>query len=413
MKRILRRRGLRLNRNSYKFGSSCSGQKFLYNVMSVKQHLLQIDLLKGAAIIGILAEHTVAARALLNNPITVNQSEMGAAAIAPGMQATFTSVVIGTFLDCFLRQAVPIFIVIIGLNSAMSFTRRRYVLFKDWSPKDYFSRRCERYYVPYIIIFLASLLVGLYETHITGVNEINLSIFAVIGRLPIYGPGDYFIPIIFQFLFLFPVLFYFYQKRPKGLLVLCFAAGVAFQYSFYFLHLVSYAIYAQCIIRFLPVIALGFWISQDFGLFSKRNRYILPGAILSVAILFFTELTTQTNILSSLAPAMNLLYPLTFFYTTLIIIAGIHYLPKEAKHRLGRTIACLGNASYHIFLVQIVYFGLFINLDVLNKLNPNSNTLLTIVIFLANIMLCLGCGLLFMHATNKLLKQIKPRHHNQ
>jgi hypothetical protein len=52
-----------------------------------------------------------------------------------------------------------------------------------------------------------------------------------------------------------------------------------------------------------------------------------------------------------------MLTPLASFYPFLLVLLGINYLPDSVKHKCAGGIAFLGRASYHIFLVQIIFFG--------------------------------------------------------
>ncbi len=46
------------------------------------------------------------------------------------------------------------------------------------------------------------------------------------------------------------------------------------------------------------------------------------------------------------------------FYAALLVLLGIKYLPRTGANLFVRALARTGRLSYHIFLVQIVYFAL-------------------------------------------------------
>jgi peptidoglycan/LPS O-acetylase OafA/YrhL len=49
---------------------------------------------------------------------------------------------------------------------------------------------------------------------------------------------------------------------------------------------------------------------------------------------------------------------LAFSYAALLILILFRLLPNHSDNKLLAMVAALGKASYHIFLIQILYFGL-------------------------------------------------------
>lgn len=380
------------------------------------QRVVQIDVLKGLAIIAVIIQHTIDAQDLLG-PGTVGTAATAASATVATPSFHISGAALIFFLLLSTRQAVPIFVILLGVNWSLSFIRRRYVSLKDGYSKDYFARRLKRFYVPYLIILAVSLLVGLFETYVSGINQISLSIFALVGVVPVYAPGNYFIILVFQFVLLFPLLFYIYRRLPRLLIVASFITGFLYQFIVYFFQptLPGSGFLYQFIVLFsnlsllhyLPGIALGLWISEDFQLFSKRNRFIFLGSVISIVYFVLTALSAYIITLQPLSGVTGLLNPLAFFYPTLLVLLGIQYLPKNAKSRFVSSIAYFGKASYHIFLVQMLYFNLFAFFGVLKLLSPTSNLVLYSVIAAGNIVCCAAFGILFMRGTDSLNHQFQ------
>jgi peptidoglycan/LPS O-acetylase OafA/YrhL len=266
------------------------------------------------------------------------------------------------------------------------------------------------------MIFAVSLLIGLIETYLSGISHIHLSIFALIGEIPLIGqmpafaPGNYFIVLVFEFVLVFPLLFYLYRRRPRLLLVACFVIGFVYNILLLFSQVITSGVYvAQVpitfILRFFPAIALGLWLSQDFGLRSKRNRFILFGSLIAVLFFVLNALSVYGVATPPLGGWVGILYPFALFYPALLVMVCIKYLPSEATSRFLSSIAYCGKASYHIFLVQMLFFNLFAFFGVLTLLNPSSNLLLDAVIVAGNIVCCVALGVLFMHGNAALKRQ--------
>lgn len=317
-------------------------------------NLLQIDLLKGLAIIFVLIFHTLPRETLDD-----------------------------IYFDFHIRQAVPIFMLLLGLNMGMSIARR-YSKSKKFNFREYIGGRFWRIVFPFILLFLTTLLIGIATSRIKIGEILGKILLGIFGVLPVYGPGNYFITILFQFILVFPLIFWLYRRYPKLTVVLCFAIDILFQLfaknssifdNFPYL-------YSACILRYLSIISIGLWISTDLRLFSRRNRFILIGSIFSITYLI------AINFYAYVFPYFRNVWRtvLAFFYPALIVCIGIKYLPNKTKNKIIELFGQIGKMSYHIFLFQIAFFGLGLNMY--GHIEP----ILAIVI---NIVICLIGGVLF------------------
>lgn len=146
--------------------------------MAEFKHYLEIDLLKALAIISVLVMHS--------ESFAVGTERM----------------VVFAF---FLSQAVPVFILMMSINWGASFMRRNYLELKQLYSIDYFKSRFVRIVYPFILAYIVAVALGLY-LH----KELNLKISVI----PIEGPGNYFVTLLFEFIFIFPLLFYLWRKKP-------------------------------------------------------------------------------------------------------------------------------------------------------------------------------------------------------
>ena len=280
--------------------------------------LVQIDLLKGLAIIAVIATHTL----------------------------TFSQMVTG-YANLYLWQAIPIFIIIMAFNAGNSFTRRGDATLRGLFSPSYFARRFERIVYPVLLIGLFELVIMTFFPAV--VNNAPLPITPrlkmwlppqtplFLGWLPLNAPGNYFVSITLQSIVLFPLLYYFYKRASRATLVGCLAVNVAFEFAAPYI-IAHYGLfwYTTSIVRYLGAIGLGLWITDGASVLLKRNWFILPGAAFSFAYLVASDVA-RTNVISYFEPYWFTQNVASFFYPLLLVVLGLRFLPQTAqRHRCGR-----------------------------------------------------------------------------
>jgi peptidoglycan/LPS O-acetylase OafA/YrhL len=253
-------------------------------------------------------------------------------------------------------QAVPIFMFLMGLNAAASLRRRGGSSLRELYSREYLASRFDRIYVPFLVAFAATLLVAVL-TH-TPRLTIGSAGGLVLGWLPSNGPGIYFITLTFQFALLFPLLLAALRRAPLPTLVVCLVIDVAFESIAPRVGVIRSRpyLYEDCVARYLFLVALGALLAGFSPDRLLRSWWLWVGALMSAAYL----------VLVSVAPgaipfAETDWRGQTFasvFYTILIVALGMRLLPSVGHRWLSRELADLGRASYHVFLVQITWFGL-------------------------------------------------------
>jgi peptidoglycan/LPS O-acetylase OafA/YrhL len=168
-----------------------------------------IDILKGLAIIGVIVLHW---------------------AILFGIDLGFVWIV--------LTPVMYVFMALMGFNFANSWKRNSGL-------KVYFRKKLLRFFPLFIAAFAATAFLGI----ALGI-PLQFGLPQLIGYFPVPGVGNYFIPIIFQAVVLFPLIMGAYKKHPLALGMAFIAANAAFVIARGYFPLVDY-IYRPCIIRFL------------------------------------------------------------------------------------------------------------------------------------------------------------------
>lgn len=329
-------------------------------------YLPEIDILKGLCIFSVIVIHTVPRELLYD-----------------------------TLYPFHLWQAVPIFIILMGFNATRSAEKRGLTSLSDFYNKAYMQRQFSRLVVPVLVIYALSLLLSIWFE-----NDPYFGYQTLLLKFPMTGPGNYYVSIVLQFILLFPLLYVFYKRHPVAMIVTCFAVDVAFQ-------LMSnndvmmdehYYMYTGNILRYLSALALGMWITKKLDLFSKRNAFIVIGFVMSFVYILLEDYTSWQ--LEAFPSRWRSQTVLSFFYPLVLVVLTIKYYPSFLKGAVAKFVALLGKASYHIFLVQILYFGL----DVPFTDKWEEVSLAMFLGLLVNLIVCFGLGLLFYFADKKMRK---------
>ena len=298
--------------------------------VTVSHRTASIDILKGLVIVSVICLHTVSRHTL---------SEIAAL--------------------FHIWQAVPVFIFLMARNAAMSLTRRGGRSLRELYSRDYLASRFDRVYVPFLLAFAATvvLTVALHRAHY-GIRTIGGGL--VVGTLPINGPGNYFITLVFQFALVFPLVLWGLRARPVATLLACLAVDLGFEAIAPRLGVIRNHpfIYEVCLARYLLLVALGAMLASVPVIRLLRSRLLWAGALLSTAYLVLAQVDIASIPIGE-SDWRGQAFA-SVFYTALLVALGIQLLPDRARGWLARGLAELGRASYHVFLVQIIWFGLIV-----------------------------------------------------
>lgn len=327
----------------------------------MRKHFQQIDIIKGLAIIAVLLLHSVTREQLMSS------------------YATFH-----------IWQAVPVFMVLMGLNLGLSYSSKT-LHFRQLYTAHYFSRKAMRIVLPLLVMYIIALLAGyswqqLFERDVYTLGWKNL-----IGVLPVSGKGNYFITLLLQSLLLLPLIGYTFNRWPVATSVALVLVETAFQLvaaQLSYFDQDSY-LYDAAFFRYLSAVALGLWIARIMD--RPLGRYGWPVVALGLASgLYLYLLQYQQLRLLPFRESWQSQVMLTFPYAALLIYFGIKAFPQQSGFVVWRALAYVGQASYHIFLVQVLYFGL---------VQDDSQ-------ILSNLAICLIAGLAFFWSETRLSKKL-------
>ena len=319
-------------------------------------HKMQIDYLKGFAIISVILLHSM----------TIQQRDL----------------IGGTY---YILQAVPVFLVLVGYNTVHSYLNKGFTDLRSCYEKSYLNKKFKRILVPFIYIWIMELFILIVtKQYIT--PKILIYSFITGG----WGPGGYFVTLMIQFIIIIPLLYKVARYNRYIMLISAFIINMLFElFSFY--SNISGNYYRVIAFRYLFVVALGVYLAL-YGI--KRRKLLLAGTLFSLIYItsinyFGVNLPVYHAWQSQNAPS--------FLWPFALVVIGLKKLPSKSKTFIGRALEEIGKKSYHIFLFQALYFMSLVRIT--SHLEVYAATCV-------NVCLCVTLGLLFYYIEDKVPKYL-------
>ncbi len=314
-------------------------------IPSEKKSLFQIDFLKAAMIFLVIFDHNVSWN--IKNNIAVALWE---------------------------RISIPVFLVILGFNMGLSFREKGYTSLKQLYSWNYFKKKIMRYVVPFLILYAASTFIGLfmygfdfiamYDTqYYPSHGVINLFYFI----MPFWGPGNWFIPVLFQSILVVPLLYWVFTKKPVVALILTFAIEIAMQTIVFFLfggdftsweQVHVYSLFSSSILFYLSAVGLGMWFSKRPNLFAKQNLFMWILYPISLAFIIAYQFFGYRIMIDGNRFLRGDYTLMVFPYSAFLVLLAIKLLPKRWDNWFAKLISKISKSTYHILLTQILGYGM-------------------------------------------------------
>lgn len=292
---------------------------------------ISIDVIKGLAIISVILLHSLSTEQLLT---------IGA--------------------PYHIWQAIPIFILLAGFNSLSSTTNKKI------HPnnivglyKQAFIVIIRRILKPFLFVYLFQMFLiytGIYlrpAGFLYLVDKLRFIQWFLTGGI---GPGSYFIPVLIQHLLFFPMVYYLYEKTKYKEIVL-FSLGLLaiFLEMFCSYFDISSTLYRLLFFRYIFAIGLGVYI-----FYKHKNKKIFPNFIkvllLFISLSYITIVNYKGYYFPFDYPSWRSQHTLSYFYPACLLWLGISNLFIFGNSLLGGVLVIVGRASYHIFLLQMMWF---------------------------------------------------------
>ncbi len=309
-----------------------------------KSNYFQIDFLKAVMIFLVIFDHFVA---------WTIKSEIGVA--------------------LWERISIPVFLVVMGFNMGLSFKGKEDLSLKELYSWSYFKRKIIRYIIPFLILYVVSTFIGLFmygfdfEAMYNGQFYPSHGIINLfIGILPFWGPGNWFLPVIFQSILIMPLLYKGFSKKPGLTLALTFLIEIAMQITVFFfigeittweeVHLLN--MFMMSILFYLSAVGLGIWFSFGHKLTIKRNLFMWIIFPISLAYLIAYQFYGFRFRIEGFPLLRGDYHFLVFPYSAMLVLLAIRFLPQKSDWRISKSISLIGKSTYHILLTQILGYGM-------------------------------------------------------
>lgn len=249
-----------------------------------------------------------------------------------------------------LSLTIPFFMMISGYVSACSFKKRGInTVAAAYCPTS-IAEKLVRYTVPYTIAFVAEWFVfrvfGIYTVGVRTYGILALGLDYLSGGK---GQGSYYFPVMIQFIFIFPLIYFMIKKYDRKGLVYCFLVNGGFEIlkRAYGMNDTEYRL---LVFRYFFIIAAGCYIAVGD---IKKNRKTVIMCISSIMIgLFFVYLFSYT----SYTPKIITYWSATSFLVCLYVAPVLGVIIRKV-HWGFRPLEIIGKASFNIFLVQMIYYN--------------------------------------------------------
>ncbi len=334
------------------------------------------------------------------------------------------SLIRGTGTELWERMSIPVFLILLGFNMGNSFARRGDQYLSELYSWAYFKRKFWRFVFPYIILYIVSTIAGfiIYEENFTDTFRENWFLeYIVYQKSLLEGPGNWFIPILFQSIFLLPLMYKLFSIIPRFSLILSFLIEICF-HLFVFAYVGKITIeniytelnFRYIILLYISAIGMGFWFSKDHDLFSKKNLFVwilFPIAVIYMVAWEFFGFRLEVDGSGIVRGDYNYF---TFIYSAFIILIVLKIIPKNPKNKALKIFTVIGRSTFHIYLVQDVYFAITYSLHGMGeKIVDNifgisfEEPILNLLLLCLNWLICISAGVFWWYIENTIRKARK------
>ena len=215
------------------------------------------------------------------------------------------------------------------------------------------------------------------------------------------GFGSYYIPIMVELIVFLPLLYLLFKKNRNAGLLLCFGLNLAYDLLAHFLGMHS-DVYRLLIFRFTFMLGCGIYLGMQEE--KEKKEDVQAGLFLLLGIVYVVVNTYIFTFPIFDAWSASSMFVAFFAY-------GFVYFMMKRFSGIGyHKIFVFGKASYHIFLVQMLFYFFYGNklLMVITGALP-APVAVPLQVVLA-LLITFPIGLLFYHLETRLRKALKIAH---
>lgn len=247
-----------------------------------------------------------------------------------------------------ILPAVPMFLMCSIYAFSLTEDRKNGDIF-TWFSSRTFWRRANRFLFPFLFsvgIIIAGLVL------LSNLRRLAFASFFKLVFLGGRGPGGYYVLILFQLLVLFPFLRHFFCLNQIGTTLGLMAVHICYE-TLCKMWGMNERVYNILIFRFLTHLALGFLL---YYYHERMKGTALPAVAMIVRALYIIAayyFGYRENL--SYIPSMRSIFPAFYAFGALCYLLRTEAWLQKAGGWI-KPVLYIGKASFHIMLVQMVYF---------------------------------------------------------
>ncbi len=246
------------------------------------------------------------------------------------------------FFTYFINMAVPLFILITGFNYSLSFSKINNINFVKIL-KSLF-RKFKRLTIPFFIILLIEWYLNL--------SNIRFHHFTTAFINGGVGPGSYYYPVMVQFIILFPFIYLLLKKyKEKGVAIIFIIQFLAD--SIFYLTDINPNLHRVLCLRYIFLVSLGCYLGLKKEKINSNALLLMEMIGINFLTILLCSNSEQAYVPFTLWSGSSLLVSFYIFP----IFAYIYYNYNiYSTNIFVKFISDIGRATWHIFLVQMIYF---------------------------------------------------------
>lgn len=295
------------------------------------------------------------------------------------------------FFTMLINMAVPVFMIVSGYNFAMSNRKKADGSLRKMYAWNMIKPKLIRFLIPFFTVCLIEIVLLYMED-----KNINPMRIFLLGA---YGPGSYYVPIMLQLLIIFPIIYVLVEKNAKMGIIISGVANLVFEASIQWFEIDKYY-YRLSIGRYLLLIAFGCYLYLHPEQRVKRHQMILMFLLGLAYIVTVFEFDKEIPLFSYWKTTAM---PVAFYIFPLIILLFRKFYHSRIPGIFGSLLTWIGKASYHIFLVQMVYYHF--------ELGGSIMQAAWYIAVPFNILVAVPVGLLFYETDNRFVQMMKNMKH--
>lgn len=286
-----------------------------------------------------------------------------------------------------INMAVPVFMIISGYNFAMSNDKKAEGKLSKMYSWEMLQPKLVRFLVPYFFVCIIEVILRLAFG-----RKVTLARAFLEGG---YGPGSYYVPVMMQLLLIFPIIYVLIAKNARMGIWVVGAANLLFEIAVKVFEIEKHD-YRLSVGRYLLLVAFGCYLY----LYPKsRIKAYQLGAMFLIGVAYIVAVFEFKCKLPLFRYWKTTAMPIAFYIFPIVVLLFRKFYHSTIPGSIGRILTWIGQASYHIFLTQMVYFHF-----------DFGGSIMQAAWYIAvpfNILVTVPIGLAFYEMDNRVMRQIK------